>query len=253
MYPEKNVELKKYIVTLQKAVYATFDSADWKEFGYETERSDYIENHARLLRSLYYGDEDYGSCVYDVLEELLDYSQENFQILIKKEKIKRWIKLNDDNTYSALYEQTSYIPAPKPSLSSPNEVMNIALKDAEDAVAYGNPLLAVDRTHTALHEYLRVICTANNIEYKKDDTIMRLFSLIITKHKPSSAKTQWADDIVKIGRSLATSVDSINTLRNHASLAHANSDLLGGAEAMLAINASRTIFNYIDQKYTTTL
>ena len=44
---------------------------------------------------------------------------------------------------------------------------------------------------------------------------------------------------------LASCVDTLNTLRNNATPAHPNEDLLDEAEGMLAVNAVRSIFNYL--------
>ena len=40
----------------------------------------------------------------------------------------------------------------------------------------------------------------------------------------------------------------VNELRNQASVAHPNKDVLGPEEAMIAINATRTIFGYLNSK-----
>jgi hypothetical protein len=47
---------------------------------------------------------------------------------------------------------------------------------------------------------------------------------------------------------MAATLDALNTIRNNASAAHPNEDLLGDPEALLAINAGRTIFTYVAQK-----
>jgi hypothetical protein len=43
-------------------------------------------------------------------------------------------------------------------------------------------------------------------------------------------------------------VDALNPLRNKASVAHANPVLLPEPEAMLVINAARSILHYVDEK-----
>ncbi len=43
-------------------------------------------------------------------------------------------------------------------------------------------------------------------------------------------------------------MDVLNPIRNSASMAHPNADLLEDPEAMLVINAARTILHYIDAK-----
>ena len=47
---------------------------------------------------------------------------------------------------------------------------------------------------------------------------------------------------------LATVIDCLNTLRNKASLAHPNEEILEETEAILAINSVRTLFHYLDRK-----
>jgi hypothetical protein len=47
---------------------------------------------------------------------------------------------------------------------------------------------------------------------------------------------------------MATVVDVLNPLRNKASVAHPNQDLLAEPEALLVINSVRTLLNYLDSK-----
>ena len=47
---------------------------------------------------------------------------------------------------------------------------------------------------------------------------------------------------------MATILDSMNSLRNRASVAHPNESLLEDPEAMLVINSARTVLHYIDAK-----
>jgi Abortive infection C-terminus len=49
-------------------------------------------------------------------------------------------------------------------------------------------------------------------------------------------------------RSFGSIVDKLNPLRNNASVAHPNSDLLPPAEAMLVVNVVRTLLQYLDAK-----
>ena len=51
---------------------------------------------------------------------------------------------------------------------------------------------------------------------------------------------------------IATVLDSLNPLRNNASVAHPNKELLDEPEAHLAINAARKVFAFLDAKLGTT-
>lgn len=53
-------------------------------------------------------------------------------------------------------------------------------------------------------------------------------------------------DITKVLNALATVIDSLNPIRNHGSIAHPNEDVLDEPEAILVINAIRTLLNYFE-------
>jgi hypothetical protein len=57
-----------------------------------------------------------------------------------------------------------------------------------------------------------------------------------------------ADEINRVLYSMAATLDALTVLRNNATPAHPNDALLGNHEALLAINAGRTIFAYIDSR-----
>ncbi len=61
------MERRQRILALAKAIQATFASSEWVETGYLTSTDEYIDNHPRLLRSLFWGDEDYKGHVIDAV------------------------------------------------------------------------------------------------------------------------------------------------------------------------------------------
>jgi hypothetical protein len=56
------------------------------------------------------------------------------------------------------------------------------------------------------------------------------------------------DEITRVLNSMGNVLDALNPIRNRASVAHPNTELLDEPEALLAINAGRTIFAYVDAK-----
>jgi hypothetical protein len=68
---QPNVSRNRVIFALKKAIEATFDDNRWRELGYLTDTVSIIEEHPRLLRSLYWGDPDYGAQILDVLPRVL--------------------------------------------------------------------------------------------------------------------------------------------------------------------------------------
>lgn len=106
----------------------------------------------------------------------------------------------------------------------------------------------VDRVHTALHGYLRAVCEKENISYSRDDSMTRLFKLLRQHHPALQDIGPRSREIERILQSFASIMDALNPIRNNASVAHPNEDLLAKDEAMLVINAVRTLLHYLDAK-----
>jgi hypothetical protein len=105
----------------------------------------------------------------------------------------------------------------------------------------------VDRIHSALHGYLIEICREANIEHPADAKITALFKLIREKHPKLQTQSPGTEPH-KILTGLANIVDAMNPVRNHNSMAHPNENLLEEPEAMLAVNAVRSLLHYLNMK-----
>ena len=134
------------------------------------------------------------------------------------------------------------------TLSSSPEAVKLALEEAATSIRRGNVSSAVDRTHTAVHGYLKHLCTESGIALGNRVEVTKVFKLLRTNHPALKHQESWPSEVDKTLRGLATALDAINTLRNHASLAHSSSNLLAEAEATLAVNAARSILHYINDK-----
>src|SRR5271166_1336127 len=88
----------------------------------------------------------------------------------------------------------------------------------------------------------------NSIAYKDQSNITALFGLI-RQHHPrfQIADSDEAKMVWDIPRGMARVVDGLNPARNEMSLAHPNA-LLDAPEAMLVINAIRTMLHYLDNR-----
>lgn len=72
---EFSPETAKRLLYLKRAIFECFSATNWRELGLVTQCSNIIEGHSRLLRSLSYNDNDYESCVIDVLEQMARYNR----------------------------------------------------------------------------------------------------------------------------------------------------------------------------------
>lgn len=127
------------------------------------------------------------------------------------------------------------------------EVIERLIADVEVLISSRGAVSGVDRIHTALHSYLREICIRENIAYSKNDSIVRLFKSLSQQHPKlqSTGRVQGFDLLL---RSFAGILDSLNPIRNHASMAHPNDNILEKDEALLVINVVRTLLRYLDEK-----
>ena len=143
-------------------------------------------------------------------------------------------------------ETIELVKQPKPKVTT--EVVERALKDSQQLIYTSGAASAVDRVHTALHGYLRAICVKTNIPFSEQASLTELFKIVRINHSAFDNITTGAEESKKLFGALATIVDTLNTLRNRASIAHPNDRILEEAEAILAVNCVRTIFHYLNAK-----
>ncbi|WAK02797.1 abortive infection family protein [Methylobacter sp. YRD-M1] len=238
----------RFMLALQKAIVKKFDAGDWNEIGYLTGQHDYIVHHRRLLRSLGFGDDDYGSCVFEVLNHFWQYDESALFQVAEHEKIRPYLEKHHLDVLSDLGISDAHVPTVFQSPLSAGEVVRRALADSEKLLQSNGAVSAVDRLHTALHGYLRSVCADAQIPVADGASITALFKAVRTNHPSLQDLGPQANEITRVLTAFSTVIDSINTIRNHASIAHPNENLLSDDEASLGVNAVRTIFNYLVKK-----
>lgn len=144
-------------------------------------------------------------------------------------------------------EGASPVLSPDPKINS--AVVERAIGDLEALIKASDAVSGVDRIHTALHGYLRAVCDIENIAYDKDDNMTKIFKLLRQHHPTLQNLGSRSQDIESILRASASIMDALNPIRNKASVAHPNDDLLHKDEAMLVINVTRTLLHYFDAKF----
>src|SRR6476469_5262989 len=111
-----------------------------------------------------------------------------------------------------------------------------------------SPVLSPDpKINSAVVE--RAIGDVENIVYDKDDSMTKLFKLLRQHHPALCDLGARSQDIERILQSSANIMDALNPIRNKASVAHPNEDLLNKEEAMLVINVTRSLLHYLDAKF----
>lgn len=139
------------------------------------------------------------------------------------------------------------------ALSSPaasSSVVEHALKDAAALLESRGPVSAFDRVHTALHGYLKDACLRIPVEVPPLATTSQLLKLLRQHHPVISDLGEQHDSLSKIMHGMSAVIEGLSTQRNKASLAHANDHLLDHDDAVLAINAAKTLIQFLDAKLT---
>jgi hypothetical protein len=147
-----------------------------------------------------------------------------------------------------LQSEDATLPVAPPSPQVTTEAVERALADAELLLRSRGPEHALDRVHTAVHGYLRAVLERHHLPASQTATATELFKTLREAHEPLRELGARGNEIKRLIMALATILDSMGTLRNNASGAHPNPVVLDPPEAMLAINAARSLLHYLDQR-----
>lgn len=132
-----------------------------------------------------------------------------------------------------------------------SDAVRRALADVAVLIERSGPISAVDRLHTAMHGYMKALCAALPVRPADDAGINALFKLLREHHPALNQPGPHGETTTKFLRPLMGIMDAMNPARNWGSLAHPNEELLGKDEAMLIVNASRAVFQYLNAKLST--
>jgi hypothetical protein len=140
----------------------------------------------------------------------------------------------------------SAVTRPEPKITS--AVIERALNDAEELLRTSGAVSAVDRVHTGLQGYLRVVCRGVGIETDERDGLGALLKKLVAEHPALAEDAPHKAQVTKILRSSGAILDALDPIRNRGSVAHANESLLDEAEAMFVINIGRSLLHYLDAR-----
>jgi hypothetical protein len=129
-----------------------------------------------------------------------------------------------------------------------SEFVKRTLIEVEEAVKTRRETGGVDRIHSAMHGYMQSVCRAARITFSDGARVDELFSLIRGRHPAFGRTVPRATETTAICRAMAQVLVVLNPIRNDGSMAHPTEELIEPIEAMLVINAARTILHYVDAK-----
>ncbi len=242
------MERGQQILALGKAVDATFSSSEWTEIGYLTGTDDWIDQHPRLLRSLRFGDDDYKGHVLDAIDYILRKDEENLRRLVQYEPIATWLRTHDNATLQQLLADAKELHVAEVVPVETSHAALAALADAQVLLEKRGPTSAVDRVHTGLHGFLKSACAKQGIASDDLATPNQLLKTLLEQHPAFADLGPRGQEVRRMVRTSASIIDAMGTLRNRASLAHPNEELLDHDEAYLVINLARSLLRFLDAK-----
>lgn len=243
------------VLALKRAMEATFNRSDWKELGYSTDTKDWIEQHPRLLRSLSWGDADYGAHVLDAVETILQRNPGNLQVLLTIPKLIEWLEDNEPSIYSEVL-----------GLALPSQS---TIKDAERA-ARGfdvadhirrihealevDPALAIGSTKELLESVMKTILGLHGANIAAEDMpklLKNTQAALGIEAKDVDPNVPGAESFRRLLGSMAQIVVSVNELRNLYGTGHGKSKAPGldAAAARLVVAVGTSLAAYLMERY----
>lgn len=132
------------------------------------------------------------------------------------------------------------IDALKPNSGEPSfDLLARAVRQSIDA---GHPEEGLDRLHTFLVKYLRVLCTKHGIETPRDKPLHSLIGEYIKRLQ--AEKVLQSTMTQRIMKSAISSLEAFNDVRNDQSLAHDN-EVLRSHEALYIFNHIASLVRFL--------
>jgi len=252
--PEERRKRNAAILALKRAIEATFTKSEWIELGYATNTIDHIEGHPRLLRSLHFRDEDYGSCIFGVLTYMIDAADVNLELIANVVKIPSCIQENDPVAYAEIFggplPLVTTLSAASASLGFPVEAHIRRIRDALP----DDPELAVGQTKELLESVFKIVLGETGPEIGADDMpklLKRTQAKLGLDPKDVDGSAPGSQSFRRLLAALAQIVVSTSELRNLYGTGHGKGDTpqLDRAAAHLIVGAGATLAAYLIERH----
>ncbi|WP_286300675.1 abortive infection family protein [Vibrio apostichopi] len=236
----------KQLIKLAVVLQDLFSTGDWQELFTVTDTEDFIVLHSSFMRDVNWQNATLKQGCISAVKYVLESDESNLNEIWKLGQVQTSLKREEPELYLVIEAIVDGIEVvATPDVANINDTVFKALEDAEVLLSTQGAASAYDRTHTALHGFLRQVCKNKGIAYSDNDAITALLPKVndYIKRQPDIGRNE---QVFNMLRSAGSMLNTINYLRNHHSLSHANQDLLTEADAQFSINLTRSIMSYID-------
>ena len=144
-------------------------------------------------------------------------------------------------------EAEAGVANPAPVYTS--EFVKRTLTEVEEAIKTKRETSGVDRVHSALHGYLRLVCDLAGITYIQDDRIVELFKKLLAEHAALQDLGPRPQDTATITKSFCAVMTVVDPLRNKASYSRIPRRHCSTCPRRCSPSTrTRTILHYVDAK-----
>ena len=231
------------LLALTEAMEHTFDASAWATLGRELEMPQLGDPEARLQESLRLRDDDYGYFIAQFLRHLQDETPSALRDIAQRPEVKAWLDSNAPDAAQELGSgQTQALPAP--TSVSASMAMDQVLKDAAQLLRANGPMACVGHVHAALQRYLREACARADLKVADDASVALLFESLRNGH-PEFVTLDQHPQVGNVLASIAQALAALDTSQDDASIPQPGQALVEEAEAMLMVNLTRSLFDYL--------
>ncbi len=247
---------RRIIVAVKQLIIGEPDQdAVWSDLATLTDGEDIIFGHPRLLRSLRFNDEDYESCVGDVLVKLVDKRPDILDIIVNYVKLPQWLKANDPLEFAVLFGHSQLLINQLKDLAVSNSFeLNQYILRIQDSIE-SDPELAVGSTKELLESIMKTILVkqGQNLSGKENFPSLVKLTQKAIKLDPNEVKsTAKSNDLIKRTLSnLGQLTSGINDLRRDYGTGHGRAGTSGitPRHARLAVNAGAALAVFLVETY----
>lgn len=241
---------KDVLLALSDTVESTFNRSDWDKMGLRVEGDWLIEEDPRLLRSLYWGDDDYGSAVIRVIESLIKHDSKNIRIIERFVELESYLKRNDPELYGRLYEPVIVMDD---SDSIPTMLNNVEIKRQitriRSSMENDDPALTIGTSKDLLETVLKEILDKLGQSSTKNDDIPTLLKNVQNHLNidPNSQTVKVQETLRRTLNNFGQIVVGVAEIRNMAGTGHGNttSPDVDKNHALLVLNSVYTVSTYL--------
>ena len=234
---DRNLKLKS--LEISNLILEKETHVDWDNILEIFEFSWLLDEVPRLIRSQYWGDNDYAGCVRKVVSYAL-FEDEVKSCDMIEYILKNCTEVSDDEIKDIILDlkanETLIINR------TTNEELNLLIDNINNSVYNGKPIFALDRLHTLMIKYVKELCANHNIQFDKDDRLDVLF-----KHYVNYIKEYIDSDMsLTILKANISIFSQFNNVRNNYTYAHDN-NVLNDAESKLIFKNIVNVKEFIDE------